>query len=128
MARNIAESYDETVAVQGQKVAVIAAGRVAGAVPAGDIETGKFRRFARQQPLLNLLGNTQRIFQPLFLDMFLDQIVRPLTETASQIDLQIKAMLEDQEFVLAQEDEVPNQYQKLVADYFKALSEAEGSQ
>jgi len=61
-------------------------------------------------------------------DMFLDRIVRPLTETASQIDLQIKAMLEDQEFVLAQEDEVPNQYQKLVADYFKALSEAEGSQ
>jgi hypothetical protein len=61
-------------------------------------------------------------------DTYLDRIVRPLTETAAQLDIQIRAMLENQEFVLAQEDEVPVQYQKLVAYYFKALSEAEGQQ
>jgi len=61
-------------------------------------------------------------------DMFLDRIAWPLAETAAQIDVQIKAMLEDREFALAREDEVPAQYQKLVADYFRALSEAEGRQ
>jgi hypothetical protein len=61
-------------------------------------------------------------------DTYLDQIVRPLEETAARLDIQIRAMLEDHEFVLVQEDEVPVQYQKLVADYFKALSEAEGQQ
>ena len=49
------------------------AGRIAGAVPARDIKTGKFRGFAGQQSFLNLLGDTQGIFQSNFFEMLFNK-------------------------------------------------------
>jgi hypothetical protein len=58
---------------------------------------------------------------------FLDQVVMPLTETAADLDLRIQALLQEKEFALVGETDVPAQYKGRVAEYFRILSEAETS-
>ena len=56
---------------------------------------------------------------------FLDQVVTPLNEVAQDIDRTIQMRLQNDEFALTQEVAVPTQYKERVAEYFRALSEAE---
>jgi hypothetical protein len=58
---------------------------------------------------------------------FLDRVVNPLVETAAEIDREIRDRMQVDEFALTKEGEVPIQYQKQVAEYFRSLSEAAAS-
>jgi hypothetical protein len=58
---------------------------------------------------------------------FLDQVVKPLTEAAAEIDREIRERLEDDEFALTRQAEVPDQFKGSVAEYFRLLSEAAAS-
>jgi len=58
----------------------------------------------------------------------LDQILKPLGETAESLALAIQKELDAREFILADEGDVPARYRKQVAEYFKALSQAEDDQ
>lgn len=58
---------------------------------------------------------------------FLEKVADPLVETADAIESSIRSAEEENEFAVAQDD-VPAQYEKRVADYFKALSELERRQ
>lgn len=60
-------------------------------------------------------------------ELVLDDILKPLGETAASLDRTIQKELNAREFVLADEGAVPPRYRKQVADYFKALSDAEAS-
>jgi hypothetical protein len=58
-------------------------------------------------------------------DLVLDNILKPLEETADSLARQIQKELEAREFILADDGDIPPRYRKQVAEYFKALSEAE---
>ncbi len=60
-------------------------------------------------------------------DLFLEYISNPLVNTTRQLEEEIQKLLSEKEFVLTSEGDVPSNYQEQVADYFKALSEAEAS-
>ena len=58
-------------------------------------------------------------------DLFLQKIARPLAETADRLQSEIERMLDEKEFVLVDEGDIPERYRERVATYFKNLSEAE---
>jgi hypothetical protein len=66
----------------------------------------------------------QRELAPQF-DLFLEMVEMPLIETATQLQREIQRRLEEKEFILVDEGEVPERYRRQVAEYFKQLSESE---
>lgn len=61
-------------------------------------------------------------------DLFLEKIAEPFTKATNELDEEIKRLLKNSEFVLADDGEVPPRYRKRASDYFRALSESEGSE
>lgn len=60
-------------------------------------------------------------------DLFLETIARPLAESADRLQSEIERMLDEKEFVLVDEGDIPERYRERVANYFKNLSEAESN-
>ena len=60
-------------------------------------------------------------------DLFLDVVQKPLAETADQLQRDIQKLLDEQEFIMADEGEIPERFKAWVADYFTGLAEAEGT-
>ena len=58
-------------------------------------------------------------------DLFLQMVDKPLVETADQLQREIEKRMDEKEFVLVDEGEVPERYRERVAEYFKRLSETE---
>lgn len=65
----------------------------------------------------------ERALTPRF-DLFLEMVVRPLENTAEQLQRDIERRLNENEFILVDEGEIPERYKEKVADYFKKLSES----
>lgn len=70
-------------------------------------------------------GQSKRESQPPRFDLFVEQIANPLVRTTEQLGDEISKKLAEDAFVLVDEQSVPPQYQDTVADYFKAIAEAE---
>ena len=60
-------------------------------------------------------------------DLYLENVAEPLVETAQRLESEIQRLLKQKEFALTDEGSVPQQYQKRVSEYFKALSESESA-
>lgn len=60
-------------------------------------------------------------------DLFLEVVAQPLAETADGIQREIEKLLDEKEFVLADEGDIPERYRERVADYFRELSESEST-
>lgn len=58
-------------------------------------------------------------------EAFVERVVTPLEQAALGLDERLKELLLPGEFNLEQRVDVPSQYKERVAEYFKALSEAE---
>jgi hypothetical protein len=58
-------------------------------------------------------------------EYFLDKVVDPLADTAEDIKASIRSLEDKEEFTVVRHNDVPAQYEKRVADYFKELSELE---
>ncbi|PCJ62675.1 MAG: hypothetical protein COA73_06225 [Candidatus Hydrogenedentota bacterium] len=65
-----------------------------------------------------------RALAPRF-DLFLKVAGQPLVEAADRLQREIEKKMDEKEFVLTDEGEVPERYKERVAEYFKGLSEAE---
>ncbi len=63
--------------------------------------------------------------QPPKYDLFLEQIENPLVQTVREMEEEIQKRLSENEFVLTDDGNVPENYRKQVAEYFKSLAEAE---
>jgi len=60
-------------------------------------------------------------------DLFLEMAAQPLSDTAENLQREIERLLSDKEFLAEDEGDVPERYREPVAEYFKRLSESEGS-
>ena len=61
-------------------------------------------------------------------DLFLNMVERPLAETAGELQREIQRQMNEKEFVLVDDGDIPERYKDRVAGYFKGLAEAEGAQ
>ncbi len=60
-------------------------------------------------------------------DFFVDAVQEPLAETADQLQRDIQKLLDEQEFIMADEGDIPERFKVWVADYFTSLAESEGT-
>lgn len=58
---------------------------------------------------------------------FIERVVQPMQEAAAEIDRRLQELLQENEFALDPRVGVPPQYKERVAEYFRALSEAEAA-
>lgn len=58
-------------------------------------------------------------------DLFLEVTARPLIDATAQLQREIQKELDENEFVLVDDGDIPERYKGRVAQYFKDLSEAE---
>ncbi len=68
----------------------------------------------------------ERQLAPKF-ELFLDVVGQPLEHTAATLHAEIQRLLNEREFILVDEGDVPEHYKKRVAEYFKALAASEGT-
>lgn len=57
-------------------------------------------------------------------DLFLENAATPLVETAEALSEEIRRLLSEEEYLVADEGDVPAEYGEQVSRYFRALSEA----
>ena len=60
-------------------------------------------------------------------DLFIEVVQRPMAATAEAIQLEIQKRLNEEEFILVDEGDIPERFKEWVTDYFKDLSESEGN-
>lgn len=72
-------------------------------------------------------GFRRRGLEPRF-ELFLAEVINPLTEAADRLDLEIRRQLGEKEFIITDEGAIPSKYRKLVAEYFRALADSESVQ
>lgn len=65
-----------------------------------------------------------RALAPQF-DLFLEVAARPLVGAVDDLQKEIEAQLDQREFLLVDEGDVPDRYRRHVANYFRDLAEAE---
>lgn len=59
-------------------------------------------------------------------DLFLEMVARPLQDVAEMLQREIEKTLNEKEFLLTDEGDIPERYKDRVSKYFKSLSAAEG--
>lgn len=86
----------------------------------GDAVSKELDRIALEMERLR--RESRRTGHPPRFDLFLERVAMPLEAAAQELALRLQRAADDGDLLLPEKEEVPAQYQTLVADYFESLS------
>lgn len=94
--------------------------RAQTALGGADAVTKELDRIALQMERLR--REMRRTGHPPRFDLFLEAVAMPLEEVTQELALRLQRAAREGDLMLPESEEIPAQYQKLVADYFESLS------